>query len=292
MIEPTFNELTFNPLCKSDSEVESRLDNFVKLLVKLKSYGIMRVRIEEDYSQIPLMDGLTLSDIYARDSVSMDSAKRNRAFLLAGTLRQPCVTEDIEDKFFGGKDNVEKCICTSITPKQECWGLYVASILNSFSVGFTQPWIVTDQDKMCKIQVVYKDETKVKETAVLCMTSEDDENNKMFVELMSSQVDLPVEENDDAPESKINKFPSHHGKEICEEYAKLIAKCKYVNKILNTIDHNSGEKDFIHKVYENGLIEIRMTWTPRGLGIVVATTGKNKAQIAWIAKHLESNYKK
>ena len=292
MIEPTFNELTFIPLCESDEEVESRLDNFVKLLVKLKSYGIMRIRIEEDYSQIPLKDGITLGDIYARDSVSMDSAKRNRAFLLAGTLRQPCVTEDIEDKFFGGRDDVVKCVCTSITPERDCWGLYVASIMNSFSVGFAQPWIAANQEKRCSIRIVYKEESKLKETAVLCMTSEDDENNKMFVELMSSQKDLPVDENDDAPENKVNKFPQHHGREVCEEYAKQIAKCKYVSKVLNTIDQNSSEKDFIHRIRENGLIEIRMTWTSRGLGIVVATTGKNKAQITWIAKHLESNYKK
>ena len=76
------------------------------------------------------------------------------------------------------------------------------------------------------------------------------------------------------------------------EFANQIAKSKYVSKVLNTIDHKAGQKDFIHKIHDDGLIEIRMTWTGRGLGIVVATTGKNKAQITWIAKHLEKNYKK
>lgn len=291
MIEPTFNELTFLPLCKTDEEVELRLNNFVSLLAKLKEYGINRVRIEETFSQMPLKDGLSLYDVFSQDIKSPDSARRNRGLLLAGTLRQPAVTEDIEPEFYGDED-LDRCVCTSVEPEQDCIGLYVADILKSFSVGFAQSWLDTNQKKMCEIRILHKDESKNKNSAVLCMTTADDENHEMFIELMSSQDDLPVEQNNDSPEGKVNRFPQHHGRDECLEFANQIAKSKYVSKVLNTIDHKAGQKDFIHKFHDDGLIEIRMTWTGRGLGIVVATTGKNKAQIIWIAKHLEKYYKK
>ena len=292
MIEPTFNELSFLPLCERDEEVELRLNNFVNLLSKLKEYGIYHVRIEENFSQMPLKEGISLYDLFMDDIKSSDSARRNRAQLLASTLRQPCVTDDIEPDFYGKeKDAIDKCVCTNIEPERECIGLYVADILKSFSVGFAQSWLDTNQKK-CDIQIFHEDKSKNRNSVVLCMTSADDENHEMFVELMSSQDDLPVEQNNDDPDGKVNRFPPHHGREECIEYAKQIANSKYVCRVLNTIDHNAGEKDFIHKIHDDGLIEIRMTWTGRGLGIVVATTGKNKAQMEWIAKHLEKNYKK
>ena len=291
MIEPVFNELTFKPLCETDEEVESRLSNFVNLLVKLKEYGINRVRIEENFSQIPLKEGVSLYDVYTQDILSNDSARRNRGLLLAGVLRQPAVTEDIEPEFYGDND-LEKCICTNIEPEQECIGLYVADILKSFSVGFAQSWLDTEQKKILKIKTLHVDESKNRNSAILCMTMADDENHELFVELMSSQEDLPVNINNDDPEIKVNRFPQHHGREECQEFAKQVAKSKYVSKVLNSIDHKAGDKNFIHKIHDDGLIEIRMTWTERGLGIVVATTGKNKSQIAWIAKHLEKNYKR
>ena len=291
MIEPVFNELTFKPLCETDEEVELRLSNFVKLLAKLKEYGINRVRIEEDFSQMPLKEGVSLYDVYTQDITSTDSARRNRGYFLAGVLKRPALTEDIEPEFYGDND-LDKCICTSIEPEQECIGLYIADILKSFSVGFAQSWLDTDQKKKLEIQILHKDESKNRNSAVLCMTMVDDENHEMFVELMSSQDDLPVDVNNDAPESKVNRFPQHHGREECQEFAKQVAKSKYVSKVLNSIDHKSGDKNFIHKIHDDGLIEIRMTWTERGLGVIVATTGRNKSQIAWIAKHLEKNYKR
>lgn len=291
MIEPVFNELTFRPLCETDEEVELRLNNFVNLLAKLKEYGINRVRIEENFSQMPLKEGFSLFDAFTQDITSTDSARRNRGYLLAGTLRQPAVTEDIEAEFFGEND-LDKCICISIEPEQESIGLYVADILKSFSVGFAQSWLDTEQKKKLEIQILHKDKSRNRKSAVLCMTMPDDENHEMFIELMSSQEDLPVDTNNDAPEGKVNRFPQHHGREECQEFAKQIAKSKYVSKVLNSIDHKAGDKNFIHKIHDDGLIEIRMTWTERGLGIVVATTGRNKSQIAWIAKHLEKSYKR
>ena len=183
MIEPTFNQLTFLPLCKTDEEVELRLNNFVSLLAKLKEYGINRVRIEETFSQMPLKDGLSLYDVFSQDIKSPDSARRNRGLLLAGTLRRPAVTEDIEPEFYGDED-LDRCVCTSVEPEQDCIGLYVADILKSFSVGFAQSWLDTNKKKKCEIRILHKDESKNKNSAVLCMTTADDENHEMFIELM------------------------------------------------------------------------------------------------------------
>ena len=246
MIEPTFNELSFYPLCETDDEVESRLHDFVCLLEKLKQYGIKRVNIEELFHQIPLKKDLFLSDVYARGLKSPDSEKKNMALYLAAKLHHPCVRKEIEDSFYGGEDNpVNKCVCKSVKPEKECVGLYVADLTRSFSVGFTQPWLNKYEDKRCRIKIIYVDEKLNKESDVFCMTDVSDENHEMFVELMASQADLPVNVCYDNPKDKINKMPEHHGKKECLEYAEQIAKCPYVRKVLNSIDFLEGEKRFI-----------------------------------------------
>lgn len=295
MIEPVFNELTFTPLCISDDEVEARIDGFANLLRKLKNYGITHVRVEEKFNQIPLKKDYSLNDLYLRDYLSKDSAKRNRSYLLAGMLRHPSLTEDIERDFYGSEDDiskVENCLCTSITPVRDSIGLFVASILNSFAVGFKQSWIADERSKACEIEIVFEDKSKNVKKTVFCATEENDDQHPMFVDLMSSQPDLCVVSCDETPEKKVNRFPTHHGMNECKEYAEQIAKCKYVTKVFNTIDHNADENAFIHRILDNGIIEIRMTWTTRGLGLVLGTTGRNKVETTWIAKYLEEKYKK
>lgn len=53
---------------------------------------------------------------------------------------------------------------------------------------------------------------------------------------------------------------------------------------------NSANRHFIHAVKEDGIIEIVLPWTDKGLGVVVKTTGKNRRETEKIAEILKEEY--
>lgn len=60
--------------------------------------------------------------------------------------------------------------------------------------------------------------------------------------------------------------------------------------LVNSIPYNPHESLFIRTVKDNGLIEIVLTNTDKGLGLVLQSTGRNMQETQEIAKILEEQY--
>jgi len=71
LMEAYFNELSCRPLCSIQEELNQRIDNFVKVLVKVREdkISIVRCSKENGISDILLEDGLTLADFYDATSL-------------------------------------------------------------------------------------------------------------------------------------------------------------------------------------------------------------------------------
>lgn len=74
------------------------------------------------------------------------------------------------------------------------------------------------------------------------------------------------------------------------ELAQKIVKCKYVEKIVNSLPFNPHDRNFIRKVKEDGLVEIVMIWTDRKYGMVIKTTGRNIRETRKIAQIIQEKY--
>lgn len=286
MIEACFNELSMYPVCQTDEEVGVRINAFVELLKGLKSLGIKFVRYENSFDDICLKENLSLRE-YCQGK---ESQVRTQADFLYGTMRRPYMEEDEEEMFFkytkaafilkkGGKD----------FPK-DCLGLYVALLKQSFAVGFNAGDFAGDRHKICTIRLTKKDGQCV-DRQVCCLTQKEhimgvDE----FVELMSNQPDLPVEKCGTDESQKKCHLSDHHGMKECEEHAKSLLKNEYVKEVLNSIDHKSSERQYIHRVDNHNLIDVRLYWTQKGYGLCISTTATNKIQNYWIAKQLNFRY--
>ena len=81
-----------------------------------------------------------------------------------------------------------------------------------------------------------------------------------------------------------------HGKDVLEAFAKRICKSPYVIKVINSLPFNPKERNFINKVYDDGRIEIVLTDTDKGLGMVLQSTGSNHRETLAIAKMLADEY--
>ncbi|MFV0501437.1 MAG: hypothetical protein ACK5MH_07620 [Bacteroidales bacterium] len=60
--------------------------------------------------------------------------------------------------------------------------------------------------------------------------------------------------------------------------------------MINSLPFNSACKNFIRKTYPDGKIEIVLTKTDKGLGIIIQTTGRNIRETNRIAEILEEEY--
>lgn len=81
-----------------------------------------------------------------------------------------------------------------------------------------------------------------------------------------------------------------HGKDLLQDFANQIVKSPYICEVVNSLPFNPHERNFIKKVRENGLIEIVLPWTDKGLGMVVKTTGRNLRETTEIARIIRETF--
>jgi hypothetical protein len=87
-------------------------------------------------------------------------------------------------------------------------------------------------------------------------------------------------------EKKIN-LRDDHGKDILKKLADKLVKSPYVIKVVNSLPFNPKNKHFINAIYPDGKVEIILTWTDEGFGLVVQTTGRNRQETKQIADIME-----
>lgn len=92
------------------------------------------------------------------------------------------------------------------------------------------------------------------------------------------------------PDKKTICLRDDHGNDTLREFSQKIRRSPYVVEIVNSLPFNSRRTDPILRVTDNGLVDFVLTWTDKGLGICVRTTGRNKVETNTIALHLKRKY--
>jgi hypothetical protein len=84
-----------------------------------------------------------------------------------------------------------------------------------------------------------------------------------------------------------------HGSKILEAVARKLVLSPYVCEVVNSLPFNPRETRRIRsgQSFEDGLVEIVMTKTDAGLGMVVRTSGRNPQETEKIAGYLAEKYK-
>ena len=92
------------------------------------------------------------------------------------------------------------------------------------------------------------------------------------------------------PNNKLINLRDDHGKDVLYAFCKRLVNSEYVCEIVNSLPFNPNNRKFIHKIRENGQIEIVLPWTDSGLGVSVQTTGRNYRETEKIAEILKEKY--
>lgn len=258
MVEIYFNELSITD--KSSISYEA-VQIMAGIYRELKKYGITTCRISEEDSN---------KMFYLIQELPNANTIQNFFFSF---FKSPYESDEVE------KNQEEYCEHSWFYKEKECFGLAIAFILDSLCYSiFDQTW----NDNYITIR---KDSQPV-EVKHVC--TEQHVGFHMKSLLGDSEIEL-VTCGTSAKDKKI-VLRDDHGKDKLLEFSNKLVHSPYVVGVINSLPFQSHNRKFISKIKENGLINIVLPWTDKGLGLVVQTTGRTREETEKIADLLQEKY--
>jgi hypothetical protein len=280
MKEPFFNDLSIFPLCNNDEEVCNRINNFVRLLEFCGSLGVRKVRFERPFQSIELKKNYTLHEyIYEH---GMDT----NAMLILSMVRKPYLDDDSpeEAQFV---NTVIKLVRDDIEYDAE--GLTCAYLSNSFAIGFASEdyWSL---NSCFNLNILNQITNKQKRDKVFCISNYSQFGIPCFINYVVCNLNPTFPHCGLKKEEKHVHLRDDHGKDILEKFADKILKEIYIAEVVNSLPFDSDSKDFISKICDDGLIEIRLNDSDKRIGMVLKTTAKNRMEATYMAVDLQQKY--
>ena len=94
------------------------------------------------------------------------------------------------------------------------------------------------------------------------------------------------------PSEKRIHVRDDHGQDVLQLFAQRLVCSPYVVEIVNSLPMDSQASTFIESVSPNGIVNIRLHWTDRGLGLAVRTTARSHDDAQRIARQLADRFDK
>ncbi|MDR0681773.1 MAG: hypothetical protein LBG15_08000 [Dysgonamonadaceae bacterium] len=276
MMELVFNELTSQPYAKDFTGCYSRITQFVKTYKASKTHGFRRVRIQPAFDQIMLKDDFSLNDFVH------DPRAKTLAVIMLSICHYPFIDDDtgeekryIQNNFSLLKDG----------NKIPVYGLAAAYLYQTICIGFcTEPFREALQFEL-QIEGSEKDCVKI-----LSVSRPEHFEEQVFLEWKSQSAEIRLADCDIPVTDKRISLRDDHGKTVLQKFAERLILSPYVIEVVNSLPYNPHETGFIRKIKPCGLIEIVLTGTDKGLGLVIKTTGKNYSETEKIAQILKENF--
>lgn len=266
------NEISIKNEPKTEFEAKQILKNLAIVCAKLKGYGFSKLRTENNF---------WLQRFYRKVDINsfLQRIGRTQSSFLRSFIRPPYIADDFsseaDDKFVDADYffNNKKIV-----------GLAYAYLLSTISISLDTNKIWDTHE----IKIVeQKGEVRNQVTVKNVTNSNHIENHKEWLEDRKPVILLKTRKN---PKDKPIKLRDDHGQDVLQKFAERLIKCEYVTEVINSLPFNPTERDFIRRIYPNGQIEIVLTGTDKGLGMIIQTTGRNKREAEEIGKILQKKY--
>lgn len=275
-MELMFNEQSVTPSAQTVPQACSAVIQFIKTYKEAESHGFKRIRYEKTFDRIELSSDFTLNDFCCHPSF------RTYGGLLLGLARHPFIDSDsreeqrfVDNEFYikRGRDLIA------------VEGLGVAFLYQSVGLSFNFDGYWNRIKHRLSVEGA-----EAGEYDVISISHPDHCTDADFVRQADLWKPLRLAESPDAPSDKAIHLRDDHGKDVLEAFAKRLCQSPYVKYIVNSLPYHPMEPRFIHDIKVNGLIEIVLTKTDKGLGLVVQSTGRNLRETKAIAEFLEKEF--
>lgn len=272
-MELVFNEISLKDNPDNKYQAISVLENFAETCSTLKREGFNKLRIESNF-----WNSLYFEDNDINTFLSQMSSRTKSSFLRS-FIRKPFIADD----FISEADENFAANYYSFNDI-EITGLAYAFLLDTISVSLSTKAIwdnpeieITEVSNDIRKNVIVKNASKPEHT--------DHHKNwieeKKPIELIKSKIS--------SNDKKIS-LRDDHGKDKLLHFSTKIVNSQYVDSVVNSLPFNPSENNFIRRVYPNGQIEIVLTDTDKGFGIIVQTTGRNIKETEAIGRILENDF--
>lgn len=274
-----FNELSLNPHCEVD-ELHRRVLNYAEVLSRCGELGHKRIRYENDFAAIMLTPEKSLAT-YCYENIHNTEYNTSISLILS-TRHHPYIDPDTEQEAMYVENDYKVIVGDSSV---SAYGLTSAFLSNSFSVGFQS----SDEWNRCCFPVsVMSDGSLSNVGKVFCVSDLTHFDDSSFVKWYVDGHEVAYVKRKDEPYRHLSS--DHHGKDILMRFTDKIMKEDFVVGIVNSLPFESRATKFVETIGGDGIINLRLIGTDKGLGIAVQTTGKCKLQTTYFAKILEEKY--
>lgn len=275
-MELIFNEQSIIPCAKDQTEACTAVMQYIKTYKEAENHDFKRIRYEKSFDNINIAPDFTLNDFCCMPKF------KTLGGLLLGLARHPFIDDNspeearfIDNNFFIKRNNCE-------IPVE---GLAIAYLYNSIGISFRFDsfW---DQTK----HRLYVRGKETGEYDVVAISHPEHCNDADFISHKDLWKPIELIESQIAPGSKSVSLRDDHGKDKLQTFAQRLCRSPYVVEIVNSMPYNPHETQFIKAIKDNGLIEIVLTDTDKGLGLVLQSTGRNMRETEKIANILKEKY--
>ncbi len=284
-MELIFNELSLHHGATSRFEAQELMKNLLQTCKTVRASANKRafnhLRVRNDFFELKLAQDYTINDWLKDNAIS-----RTYKDLLLGLKRYPFIDqndENIENRFIQNCYFLNEYDIEALHGKA-VEGLAVAFLYNTLAISFTthQLWDKT------QLKLLEKSE---KEQHVQVNHLSRPNHVEFHSEWIVNQCPLELLETDIPANQKAINLRDDHGSDVLTLFANKLVNSPYIVKIINSLPFNPKTKRFIKEVYADGKIEIVLTWTDEGFGLVVQTTGRNLQETMKIADLIEDKYR-
>ena len=282
-----FNELSTQPLCASETNAEQRVRDFLLTFKEVRKHtGVTKVRHAGDMTTIPLTPTLTLQDYLNTHTTNPT------VMALLGIFIHPQVDMDDDislQNYFDTTAEV-KIEEDSVIPAD---GFNAAYCQNTFCVGFES--CATWQKDF--FDLVVSSNGKKSDVRWACISSPqvystvgNDSRRKSAFDRWLQARNVELVESTLLPEQKPSDVEGDHGQHLLKEHAKMLNRHPYVEGALTSLPFQPHSREYVLKIYDDGLLDIVLWWEDAGYSMRVKTTGRNVAETKEIAKILREKY--
>lgn len=282
-----FNELSMQPLCASEKDAGQRVWNFLVMLREVRRHtNITKVRHAGDMTTIQLTSTLTLQD-YLNAHITQPAM-----IALLGIFVHPQVDMDDDISLMSyfettaevklGNDNVVLAD-----------GFNAAYCQNTFCVGFES--CVMWQSDLFDLSITSNG--KKNDVSWMCISSPlvfsqeiVHAHRKTAFDSWLQARNVRLIETTLLPDKKPSNVEGDHGQRELKDHAKMLNRNPYVEGALTSLPFRPHYREYILRVYDDGMLDIVLWWEDAGYSMRVKTTGRNVAETREIAKILREKY--
>ena len=276
-----FNNLSSQPLCSNEAEIEQRMSLYIQVLQMVGINGIKKVRYAVDLTTVLLREDYSVQD-YCNSHMKIDTAR-----LLLSMATKPQVPEE-DDKMLEQYLETETYVIKDQPIKAD--GFNAAFCMGTYCIGFASDvfW------SMSRFGIIVSSNGETENHIWYCLSTPAHFQDAKFQDWLDQFLPLDLQVSSLNPDDKIINLRNDHGKDKLLEHAKSLMNNHYVEGVLTSLAFNNHAKFYVSKQsdFAHGLIDVVLFWESQGYSMRVKTTGRNIRETMAIAELLTEKYGK